>query len=56
MEIGSEINLQPTVAKVLDADLQVKREIVQVETEAMGLYKVSTKMKHVRGGGEYGGK
>ena len=40
VKVGAEVDLQTTVAQVLDADLQVEREIVQVEAEAVRLHQV----------------
>lgn len=40
MEVRAELDLQPPVAQVLDADLQVQRELRQVEAEAVRLHQV----------------
>lgn len=40
VEVWAEIDLQPAVAEVLDADLEVKRKLVEVETEAVRLHQI----------------
>ena len=57
VEVRAEVDLQPAVAEVLDADLQVERELVQVEAEAMRLHQIPAALPRGRretGGGRRG--
>lgn len=42
MEVGAKVDLQAPMAKVLNADLQVKREFLQIQAKAVGLHEVPT--------------
>lgn len=40
VEVRAQVDFQPAVAEMLDADLEVEGKLVQIEAEAVGLYQI----------------
>lgn len=50
VEVRAQVDFQPTVAEMLNADLEVEGKLVQIEAKAVGLYQIpATERRQARG-------